>query len=98
MHAELAMLEGLLELERHPLVSDAVSELCARTNPAQQGRHEESTRRELCMAETMGKAGAHLMSPHRGWMIIAGCVATATAPASVLSVAMRAVWHEGSQR
>jgi len=29
MHAELAMLEGLLELERHPLVSDAVSELCA---------------------------------------------------------------------
>jgi len=32
MHAELAMLEGLLELERNPLVSDAVSELCARTN------------------------------------------------------------------
>ena len=66
MHAELIVLEVVLALDHQPLASNAASELRAHTNPAQQRRHGESTRQELCKAETMSKADAHLISLHRG--------------------------------
>ena len=66
MHAELIVLEVVLALEQQPLASNAASELRAHRNPAQQRRHGESARQGLCKAETMRKAGAHLMSPHCG--------------------------------
>jgi len=95
MHAELTVLEVLLALEHHPLYSDAASELRAHRNPAQQRRQGESTRRELCKAETMRKAGAHRMSPHRGCNIITGfaprprCCLNASAGAASAAGAFR---------
>ena len=98
MHAELIVLEVVLALEHQPLASNAASELRAHRNPAQQRRHGESAKQGLCKAETMRKAGAHLMSPHHGCMLITDFLAVAAVPPEWQLSSLHAAWHEAAPR